>query len=198
MAQLIGLDKREALIALQEQGVSMYQISVQELISYGSVKGLINRYKKEGISGLIPKYSSCGQTRSYESECSYRLVRLYKHYHCEWGVGYILMKIKEKYPQLKLCVSRTYERRLKSENITSLVKNPPLQYEYHSEAARLPHDIWQIDGKEQLKTLDGQATCYLTVSDEKTGCLLETKVFSLRLYESSTHRTSAPISIANV
>ena len=137
MAKSIGLDKREVLVQLHQEGESMYQISLQMQINYESVKGLIRRYKKEGESGLIPKYSSCGGVRSYDSECSYRLVQLYKHYHAQWGVGYILMKIKEKYPQLKLCVSRTYERRLKSDNITSLVKNPPLQYEYHSESALL-------------------------------------------------------------
>jgi transposase len=182
MAKLISLDAREVVVHLHGQGVSMRQIALQEKISYDAVKRLINRYKIEGEKGLIAKYNQCGPKRSYESELSYRLVRLYKHYHPQWGVAYILMKIKGKYAQLPLCVSRVYERRLKSENKLTLVKNPPLQFEYHVEQSRLPHDAWQVDAKELLRTLSGQTACYLTIADEKTGCFLEAKVFPLCLY----------------
>ena len=193
MAKSIPLGTREVLVNLYGQGVSMLQIAVQEKVSYDTVKRLISRYKIEGENGLIPKYSQCGLKRVYESELSYRLVRLYKYYHPQWGVEYILMKIGEKYPQLPVCVSRVYERRLKLEHKLTFVKNPPLQYAYHAEQSRLPHDAWQGDAKELLRTLDGQSACYLSISDEKTGCLLEAKVFSLWLYQSSTIRASSPI-----
>jgi Helix-turn-helix domain len=193
MAKSINFSTREMIINLHSQGVSMRQISFQEKISYDAVRRLVSRYKTEGDQGLIPKYSQCGPKRSEESECSYRLVRLYKHYHPEWGVSYILMKIRNTYPQLLLCVSRVYERRLKLANKLTIVKNPPLQYVYHVERSREPHDAWQGDAKELLQTLDGQVACYLSIIDEKTGCLLEAKVFSLQLYESSTPRTSTPI-----
>ena len=182
MATTIGFLEREEMIKLYETGISMLKISKEISVNYGTVKTLIKRYKTEGLAGIVPKYNQCGLRRSHESECSYRLVRFYKHYHPQWGVSYILMKIKEKYPKLPLCVSRVYERRLKAAHFVTLSKNPPLQSVYHPEASRLPHDTWQIDAKERLITLDGQSACYLTVSDEKTGCLLETNVFSLRSY----------------
>jgi hypothetical protein len=198
MANSINLATREKLVELQEQGMSMRQISFQEKISYDAVKRLISRYKAEGSKGLIPKYSQCGLKRSYESECSYRLVRFYKHYHPQWGVEYILMKIRDKYPQLPLCVSRVYERRLKSANKLTIVKNPPLQYAYQVEESRQPHDTWQVDAKELLQTLEGQVACYLSVTDEKTGCLLEAKVFPPQLYEPSTLRRCTAIFTAIV
>jgi hypothetical protein len=34
------------------------------------------------------------------------------------------------------------------------------------------HDIWQIDAKEQLHLSSGENVCYLTIVDEKPGCLL--------------------------
>jgi hypothetical protein len=193
MAESINLNIREVIVNLHGKGLSMRQISFQEKISYDTVKRLINRYKTVGEAGLIPQYSRCGPKRSYESECAYRLVRLYKHYHPQWGVGYILMKIKYKYPDLPLCVSRVYERRLKSAGKLTLLKNPPLQYVYNIEESRLSHDAWQVDAKELLRTLDGQSACYLSVTDEKTGCLLEAKVFSLWLHQSSTFRTNTPV-----
>lgn len=160
----------------------MLQISQQEGINYGTVKNLIKRYKTEGAKGIIPQYNCCGLRRSYASECSYRLVRLYKHHHPKWGVSYILLKIKDKYPQLSLCCNRVYERRLKADNKVTLSKNPPLQLLYHPNRSRLPHDTWQIDAKERLETLDEKAACYLTTTDEKTGCVLETRVFPLWPY----------------
>jgi IS30 family transposase len=198
MAKLISLDSREVVVNLHGQGTSMRQIALQEKISYDAVKRLIQRYKTEGEKGLIPKYAQCGLKRRYESELSYRLVRLYKHYHPQWGVAYILMKLKDKYAQLPLCVSRVYERRLKSENKLTLVKNPPLQLDYHVERSRLPHDAWQVDAKELLRTLSGQTACYLTITDEKTGCFIEAKVFPLWLYQSSTFGASAPISTGTI
>jgi hypothetical protein len=198
MANSINLITREVIVRLYGEGVSMLQISLQEKVSYDSVKRLIRRHKAEGAEGLLPRYSHCGRKRVYESECSYRLVRLYKHYHPQWGVGYILMKIGDKYPHLPLCVGRVYERRLKLENQLKWAKNPPLQYAYQIEQSRLPHDAWQVDAKELLRTLDGQTACYLSVSDEKTGCLLAAKVFSLWQYESGSFRISPPIFIAPI
>jgi Helix-turn-helix domain len=193
MATAKGMSQRERIITFYNENVSMVQISQQEEISYGTVKNLIKRYKSEGVEGLIPNYNQCGLKKSYESECSYRLVRLYKHYHPQWGVEYILMKIKKKHPQLVLCVSRVYERRLKAENKVTLPRNPPLQTVYHPERSREPHDTYQIDAKERLETLDGKAACYLTTTDEKTGCVLEAKVFPLWTYQSSTFRRYAAI-----
>jgi transposase len=198
MAKSISLDIREVVVNLHGQGLSMRQIAIQEKLSYDAVKRLISRYKKEGEKGLIPKYEQSGPKRSYESELSYRLVRLYKHYHPQWGVGYILMKLKSKYSHLPLCVSRVYERRLKSDNKITLVKNPPLQFESPVEQSRLPHDVWQVDAKELLRTLDDQSACYLSITDEKTGCFLEAKVFPLCLYESSTFGASTPIFTATL
>jgi len=180
------LIQRESVIQLYNSGVNMLQISIRENINYGTVRTLIKRYKTEGDAGLVPHLKQCGRKRTYDSECTFRLVRLYKHFHPLWGVEYILMKIKEKHPDLPLCVSRVYERRLKAAHLLSMPKNPPLVHIYHPERALLPHDTWQIDAKERLTTSDGKPACYLTTTDEKTGGALSATVFPLRSYQSST------------
>ena len=45
--------------------------------------------------------------------------------------------------------------------------------------ARAVHNIWEVDAKEQLELLDGQAACYLTMVDEKSGAWLASPVFPL-------------------
>ena len=39
------------------------------------------------------------------------------------------------------------------------------------------HDVWQIDAKEQLQLPTGEKACYLSIVDEKSGCLLKAVVF---------------------
>jgi hypothetical protein len=187
MAQAYPLSARETVIRLHKSGMSRINISVQLGMSYNTVKSLVKQYLSKGEPGLQSNYHRCGRLLSEESERSYRLVRLYKHFHPGWGVGYILMKLKEKYPTLKFCVSRVYERRLKQQHLISMPRNPPLPTVHYTERALLPHDTWQVDAKEQFTTLDGIAACYLTITDEKTGGILEGKVFPPQSDQSSTH-----------
>lgn len=179
MAQLYSLAVREDVIRLRTSGHSMVSTSHQLGLHYNTVRSVVKRYKLQGSEGLLPHYDRCGRTRSQESELSYRLVRWYKHHHPTWGVAYILMQIGEKHPDLALCVSRVYERRLRADHVLSMPRNPPLANVYHPPASILPHDTWQVDAKEQIVTMDGNPACYLTITDEKTGGVLEARVFPL-------------------
>lgn len=179
MARAYSLSERERVVELYKAGTSMLQISSQLSMNYKTVKKLIKRHQSSGDEGIQTRYHQCGRKRSYESERAYRLVRMYKYFHPEWGVGYILMKIREKYPELPVSDSRVYERRLRNDHLLSMPRNPAISTVYHFDRALLPHDTWQVDAKEQLTTLDGHPACYLTITDEKTGGALEARVFPL-------------------
>lgn len=179
MASRYSLTEKEDVVRRHLSGISMLQIASDGQMNYQTVRSIIKRYKTSGQDGLLPRYHQCGRIRSKDSEVSYRLVRMYKHFHPMWGVGYILMKIKARYPALCLRVSRVYERRLRSEHLLSMPRNPPMSSVTVVERAILPHDTWQIDAKEQITTLNGKPACYLTVTDEKTGGALEARVFPL-------------------
>jgi hypothetical protein len=198
MATAYTIAERESFIKRHEQGESLLKISQESGVSYKTLKTLKKQYIAQGEKGLVPRYTNCGRKRSYESERSYRLVKLYKHFHQQWGMTYILMKIKEKYPDLPMCVSRIYERRLKVDNLVKTPKNPPLQSVYYAEKARSPHDTWQIDAKENIKTLDGQQACYLTTTDEKSGGALSATVFPLWSNQPSAFRRYSSISFGDV
>lgn len=179
MAQSYSLAVREDVIRLRTSGHSMISISLELGLHYNTVRSVVKRYKVQGSEGLVPHYDRCGRPRSRASELSYRLVRWYKHHHPTWGVAYILMQIRDKHPDLVLCVSRVYERRLRADHLLSMPRNPPLPSVYHPPASVMPHDTWQVDAKEQIVTMDGNAACYLTITDEKTGGVLEARVFPL-------------------
>lgn len=187
MAQAYSLSVRESVIQLYKTGLSKIKISAELGMSYNTVKTIVKQYLALGDQGLQNNYQRCGRLVSYESERSYRLVRWYKHFHPGWGVGYILMKLKEKYPALQFCVSRVYERRLKQNHLISMPRNPPISTVHYIERAILPHDTWQVDAKERLTTLDGLEACYLTITDEKTGGILQGRVFPPQPHQSGTY-----------
>ena len=41
----------------------------------------------------------------------------------------------------------------------------------------MPHNIWQVDAKENLRLADSSEACYLTITDEHSGAGLEGLVF---------------------
>ena len=49
-----------------------------------------------------------------------------------------------------------------------------------------PHNIWEVDAKENLFLTDGRPACYLTIGDEHTGAWLEAVVFPPQEYQPSS------------
>jgi hypothetical protein len=184
----VSLTIRTQLIQSHESGMTAKELSNNYQLNYNTVLDLIRRYKKEGAFGIVPHYSNCGRLPS--SLLSKRLVRLYRYFHPTWGVAYILIKIREKHPNLELLHSRTYERYLESQGAVSMPKSIALPIETYGEKARTAHETWQVDAKEQLKTQDGQPACYLTFTDECTGAILVTNVFSLWTNQPSSLRAN--------
>lgn len=45
--------------------------------------------------------------------------------------------------------------------------------------ATVPHQIWQLDAKEQVRLADGSRVCWLLATDEASGATLEPEVFPL-------------------
>jgi transposase len=177
MAQATTLSTRKQLIELRLSGRKHLDISSLLGISQETSKNIWKRYKQEGDLCLVPHYKNCGRPITKKEEVNFRLIRLLKHMHPEWGVKFICLRIKEKYPQLDLRGIRQYQSRL-SKNKLPKSKLPIVE---NDKKAKLPHDTWQIDAKERIKLLDGTEGCYITVVDEASGAILATKVFPPRV-----------------
>ena len=175
MGQAKTLDVRLRVIQMKHSKQTNSQISAVLGIGIGSVKNYWKRYLAEGEFGLSTHYSRCGRLVSLCKEKSYRLVRLVKHLHPSWGLPYVLIKIKEKYPDIELQSVRQYQRRLwKGIGKPPKGSIPTGVIEDHS---RIAHDGWQVDAKEQLTLQDGSVGCYLTIVDEATGSFLAARAF---------------------
>ena len=112
MGQAKTLDVRQGVVALKTTGHSNVQIAERLQIGVGTVKNLWKRYQRGGASGLAATYQSCGRRAGPKGEVAFRLVRLLKHLHPTWGIPLIVLKISEKYPELKLRCIRRYQQRV--------------------------------------------------------------------------------------
>ncbi len=145
-------------------------------VNYGTVRNICRAYETKGESGLVPDYSACGRRADVRFERGYRLVRLVKHFHPDWGVAYITTRIRERFPELALLSDRQYQRRLKADMPKVALPAPKLPRQ-SPQKPKLPHDEWQLDAKERMVLEDGSEGCYLNCTDTKSHAMLKGKAF---------------------
>lgn len=185
MGQAHSLATRESIICQRQLGVSMSEISKTLAVSYNSVRELCKRYSEspqresDSKSVLAPHYSNCGPQTEKWSLDVVNAVLLLKIDHLRWGAPRLLVELERQMVGQTLPAVRTVERWFRKNN---LGKPPRQTAEPAIGRARGVHNIWEVDAKENLTLLDGQAACYLTTVDEKSGALLASPVFPLQAY----------------
>ena len=102
MAQAKDITLRHKIVADHQQGASYISLSQRYGINYNTVRTICLRHKELGALGLVPRYSNCGRPVVDGAERVFRLVRLLKHLHPTWGVGYILARLREAFAELSM------------------------------------------------------------------------------------------------
>ena len=162
----------------QTEGLSYLELSKRHGVSYNTIRDICTSYAALGESSLVPDYSACGRPARAEYEKGYRLVRLVKHLHSDWGIPYITTRVREYFPQLLLLSDRQYQRRLQADAAFKAVVPPPkLPKLPPPERPRQAHHEWQVDAKERIVLKDGSEACYLNFTDTKSHALLKAKAF---------------------
>lgn len=126
------------------------------------------------MAGLETNYHNCGkQVKSAVAEGIYRTSITLRQDHPSWGADRIAVTLREAYGQDAPSV-RTLQRWYRVERLTEpkMGHNEPFIGK-----ARGAHNIWQVDAKEQITLLDHTLACYLTFTDEYSGCWLGSIVF---------------------
>lgn len=167
----------EIVKARQEEKLSYRDLASRFKVGYHTARNLCLSYEKQGEPALVPDYSNCGRRVNPAAEKAYRLVRLVRHFHPDWGVPYIVTKIALNYPELVLQSERHYQRRLKKDCPKIELPPPTVPRESLINDVRQAHDEWQIDAKEQIKLPSGEQVCYLNITDTKSHALLKAKAF---------------------
>ncbi|MEM6804971.1 MAG: hypothetical protein AAF696_26475, partial [Bacteroidota bacterium] len=137
------------------------------------------REAKDGASGLIPNYANCGKARPTEDQFIYRAVRCMRTWHKDWGAEKIHAELLMMRPDLVLPHYRTFTRwfhwndRL-SPKLRSILPHPK------DRQARYLHEGWQVDAKEEMLLADGTRCCWLNITDEYSGTVIDPIVFPLK------------------
>jgi transposase len=185
MGKATGLAYRERIIALQTEGYTLQAISQELGLTYSNVRDICHRYRREGLAGLSSHYARCGPPTRRCSPVVYRAALWLKRLHPRWGSPRLQAGLKSHYQDQTPSI-RSLNRWFRQSN---LIKPRSKIATLSVGASRAVHNIWQVDAKENLTLGKGQAGCYLTVTDEKSGAWLASLVFPLQ-----THLPSASLS----
>jgi hypothetical protein len=177
MGQSTSLSLRQSVINLRSEGLSLVAISEQTGVPYGTVQRLCSHHKKSGGDwDLTPNYAACGKVGANRSDWCYRASLWLRRLHPQWGAPLIRLKLQQKYPDRLVASERTIQYWIKASVLPKSRNKVPKEPKIW---AQLPHDIWQTDGKEQQKLCDGRPFCWLTMTDERSGGVIETPLFPL-------------------
>jgi len=165
---------RLEIIRRYKTGMKISQIAKEIDLSRGTIHSLINRYLIEGEKGLNPRYSNCGKLRPSEKDFIYRAVRCMRKWHPTWGGEKIHAELLLSRPKLKLPEVRTLYRWFNWEDLTpSRTRLPKAVKSWAKEL----HEGWQVDAKEEMRTVDGEKQCWLNIVDEHSGTVIDPPVF---------------------
>lgn len=189
MGQATTLILRERVFELRAQGETIKCIGEELSIPYGTVKKLCRRFRELGPSGLQPSYSNCGtRTAGRLRGQRFEAIRQ-RELHPGWGAPRIRVELGRGPAAVDEPAStRTMQRWYRSAGLYSPRRQGCGPAIGRSTA---PHNIWEVDAKENLALADGSPACYLTIGDEKTGAWLEAVVFPPQEDEPSAARRGA-------
>jgi Helix-turn-helix domain len=175
MPSALSTELRLKIVELYAKGNKLLDVCEHLHLSYCTVRKICKRYQEEGQAALKPHYHNCGRPRAQPcGALIYRAALWLKRLHHQWGAALILVKLKARYHRKTLPGERTLQRWFHAAGLYKTKTSLPAP---KKRWAKRVHDTWQMDAKEKLHLASGQKACYLTVVDEKSGCLLRAFVF---------------------
>ena len=138
-----------------------------------TVRHLLRRWR-DPASPLGPSYRP-GPGRPAEDHPLRARALALRQQHPTWGAGYIRVHLAAEADPATVPSERTLQRWFRRQRHPPAPRGrrPPTA----DGRADAPHDTWQMDAVEQLRTADGQGVCWLRLVDEYTGAFLGTTVF---------------------
>lgn len=178
MPKAISMAKRQSIISDYLKGKTISYLARNYQVSRQSIYNLIERYEELGIDSLLADYSNCGLARPDATNFIYRAVRCMKTWHPDWGAEKIRAEMLFMRPWLELPHYRTFIRWFHWNGQLS-PKPKSILPASHYKWSKYLHEIWQVDAKEEMCLLNGEKNCWLNITDEFSGAIIDPPVFSL-------------------
>lgn len=175
MPRPIPVPIRQVIVERHEGGETLEEIAQDLGMSFWTVRTLWRRYRDQGAAGLRPDYERCGQKGIRSSRKVYRAAVWLKRAHPKWGAGLIRLLIAEKWPELEVPHERTLQRWFRAAGVNRRGRQRITGQQRHR--GQEPHEVWQMDAKEQMRLADESEASWLMVTDEKSGAIIAGEVF---------------------
>ena len=177
MPKALDTGLRKTILDARHSGQTLQSICAAYNLNYVTVQRLCARDSKSGESAaLLPRYTNCGKKRLDSKHFIFRAVRCYKTWHSGWGAEKIRQEMLLLQPNLIIPPARTLQKWFHyfgaAQSRSKVFRAQPVWANY-------VHEVWQIDAKEEMKTLDGSQNCWLNIKDEKSGMVIYPAVFPL-------------------
>lgn len=170
----IAVEKRREIVKRHEAGESLKAISDDLHLSYNTVKKIWAHWLK--YQKVTPNYEQAKQKGTRQYRHIYEAALTMRRAHPRWGAALIRLKLGEAHPAAKLPSVRSLQRWFRAAGIG---RSPKVRQSKAEQVTRgyEVHQVWAIDAKERMKLADGTSACWLVVSDEASGAILEAKAF---------------------
>lgn len=170
----LPVETRRQIVERREGGETLRTISETMNLSYDTVKKICQHWRKH--QKLTPNYEQARQTGTRKYQTVYGVAIDLKRSHPRWGGTLIRIQLQEQFPDLKLPSVRTLQRWFRSEGI---VRSPKIQQSrgLRVQRGQKVHQVWAVDAKERMRLVDGSDACWLVVTDEASGAILQAEHF---------------------
>ena len=190
MPKPIPVAIRRQIVERHENGEKLMQVARTLEMPYESVRNVWRLYRKEGR--IQPNYAACGKRGVRCSQRVYRVTMTLKRLHPTWGAGLIRQVILDKWTGEAVPHVRSLQRWFRQAGIHSKRSKRP--YEPRKGRGTAPHNVWEMDSREQIELATSQKVSWLVNSDEASGAVLAAEVFPHSQSEPITGATGATTS----
>jgi hypothetical protein len=171
MPRPIPVPVRQAVFRQWQHGKESNRIAYSLHIAPRTVRQLVRRFRQQGTAGVVPSYPGRPRMPRPAVPAAVRL----RQEHPTWGAGLIRVILGRQKSLGLLPSERTLQRWFQRAGLSAApVGRRPGS---NPERAKAPHEVWQMDAKEQTPLQTGQRVSWLRIVDECSGAVLWTAVF---------------------
>jgi hypothetical protein len=180
---------RQAILYRWHKGQSVSKIAEAIHVVPRTVRHLVRRIRHQGDSAVNASYHRAKTLEPKGSADLFQSAVRLRQQHPTWGAGLIRVILRRDGVSSSPPCERTLQRWFRRVGLASAPVGRRLGRS--DQRAKSPHEIWQMDAKEQVRLACQERVSWLRIVDECTGAVLWTAVFPPWAMEpSGRHRSS--------
>ena len=195
MPRPIAVPIRRAMLRRWQRGQSAVRLAESFGLAPRTVRHLVRRFQRQGEAALAPSYHPPRPAKAKTQQLMQAVLHL-RQQHPTWGAGLIRVWLRQQSPQRCLPVERTMQRWFQHAGLSPAPRGR--RPSSAAQRASRPHEVWQMDAKEQVKLGSGSRVSWLRIADECSGAVLYSAVFPPGRLEPGVARRGAVAIAAGV